>query len=196
FSGGEKVRLALATIAWLKPNLLLLDEPTNHLDLDMRQALNVALQEFEGAIIIISHDRYLLNNTVNEFYAINKGRLSLFDGDLKDYEKQVQNGYAQTAAQEDPSDDRTDRRAQRQQAAARRLQLAPLKKQINSLEQNMDKVSGRLVKIEELLLDGYLYEEENRARLKDLLQEQGALKGQLEELEETWLELSEQYQEL
>jgi len=202
FSGGEKVRLALATIAWQKPNLLLLDEPTNHLDLEMRQALNVALQEFEGAIIIVSHDRYLLNNTVNEFYAINKGQLSRFDGDLKDYEKQIRLAAAEAqsagvaAATDSADEDRVDKRAQRQQAAARRQQLAPLKKEITSLETAMDKLNQRLASIADTLLDNALYEEANRARLKTLLQEQGTLKSQLEELEEKWLTLSEQYQEL
>ncbi|MEZ5490139.1 MAG: ATP-binding cassette domain-containing protein [Gammaproteobacteria bacterium] len=199
FSGGEKVRLALATIAWQKPNLLLLDEPTNHLDLDMRQALSVALQEFDGAIIIVSHDRYLLNNTVNEFYAISEGQLSRFDGDLKDYERQVQAsaGYGQQGDSGDSPGqvDRLDKRAQRQQAAARRSELAPLRKEIARLETRMEKVSSRLGVIEQALLESELYEEQNRKRLKDLLQEQGNLKNELEEIEETWLELSEQYQE-
>ncbi len=200
FSGGEKVRLALAAIAWMKPNLLLLDEPTNHLDLEMRQALSLALQEFEGALIIVSHDRYLLNNTVNEFYAISEGHLSLYDGDLKDYEKQVQAGYGRAnddgGSATDDFDDKVDKRTQRQQAAARRLQLAPLKKELIRIEKEMEKVTSTLTEIEKTLLDAALYEDENRLRLKRLLQEQGMLKSRLEQLEEKWLELSEEYQEL
>jgi ATP-binding cassette subfamily F protein 3 len=165
----------------------------------MRQALSVALQEFDGAIIIVSHDRYLLNNTVNEFYAISEGQLSRFDGDLKDYERQVQAsaGYGQQGDSGDSPGqvDRLDKRAQRQQAAARRSELAPLRKEIARLETRMEKVSSRLGVIEQALLESELYEEQNRKRLKDLLQEQGNLKNELEEIEETWLELSEQYQE-
>jgi ATP-binding cassette subfamily F protein 3 len=86
FSGGEKARVALAVIAWQKPNLLLLDEPTNHLDLEMRQALTMALQNFEGAMVVISHDRHLLRNTVDEFWLVNDGQVAEFRGDLEDYE--------------------------------------------------------------------------------------------------------------
>ncbi|MBT8145840.1 MAG: ATP-binding cassette domain-containing protein [Gammaproteobacteria bacterium] len=204
FSGGEKVRLALAVIAWQKPNLLLLDEPTNHLDLEMRHALTVALQEFAGAIIVVSHDRHLLNNTVSEFYAISRGRLSRFDGDLADYQKLVQReqntseGASGTGENASGTEEATavDKRAQRQQAAARRQLLAPLKKQITKLESTMEQLGKKLVAIDEKLLDSSLYEDANRARLKALLLEQGAFKSDLAETEEKWLELSEKYQDL
>ncbi|RZW17413.1 MAG: ATP-binding cassette domain-containing protein, partial [Desulfobulbaceae bacterium] len=203
FSGGEKVRLALAVIAWQKPNLLLLDEPTNHLDLEMRHALTVALQQFAGAIIVVSHDRHLLNNTVTEFYAITKGRLSRFDGDLADYQKLVQREQSTsegapgtevsgTSAEVIP----VDKRAQRQQAAARRQLLAPLKKEITGLESAMELLGNKLVGIDEQLLDSSLYEDSNRSQLKELLLEQGALKSELAATEEKWLELSEKYQDL
>jgi len=211
FSGGEKVRLALAVIAWQKPNLLLLDEPTNHLDLEMRHALTIALQQFEGAIIVVSHDRHLLNNTVTEFHAISHGRLSRFDGDLADYQKLVQreqspsggsfdgslSGSLSAAGSEADQDGAAlDKRAQRQQAAARRKELAPLKKGIDKLESGMEELSGKLQVIDKQLLDSSLYDDSNRERLKELLQEQGTLKSKLAETEEKWLELSERYQEL
>jgi ATP-binding cassette subfamily F protein 3 len=197
-SGGEKVRLALAVIAWQKPNLLLLDEPTNHLDLEMRHALTVALQQFEGAIIVVSHDRHLLNNTVTEFHAISNGRLSLFDGDMADYQKQVQRDQSapdECAVGEEDQAQLLDKRTQRQQAAARRQSLAPLKKEISTLEASMEKLSRKLNVIDEQLLDAGIYDDKNRTRLKELLLEQGSLKSQLEESEERWLELSEKYQE-
>jgi len=196
-SGGEKVRLAMAIIAWQKPNLLLLDEPTNHLDLEMRHALTVALQQFEGAVIVVSHDRHLLNNTVTEFHAISAGRLSRFDGDMADYQKQIQRD--QNTLGHDVSEQKEpqapDKKAQRQTAAARRQSLAPLKREINSLESNMEELGNKLVLIDEQLLDAAIYDDKNKARLKELLLEQGALKTQLQEIEEKWLELSEQYQE-
>ena len=91
FSGGEKARVALALIVWQKPNLLLLDEPTNHLDLEMRHALTLALQSYEGALVVISHDRHLLRNTVDEFYLVADGAVKEFDGDLKDYQQWLKN---------------------------------------------------------------------------------------------------------
>ncbi|MEQ8954307.1 MAG: ATP-binding cassette domain-containing protein, partial [Gammaproteobacteria bacterium] len=131
-SGGEKARLALAKVVWEQPNLLLMDEPTNHLDLDMVHALTVALQEYEGALIIVSHDRHLLGNTVDEFYSIHRGVFAEFRGDLKGYEKWL--GQQETADQGAHGNNKTatvklDKKQQRQLSAAKREQLAPLKKQ-------------------------------------------------------------------
>jgi len=201
FSGGEKVRLALAMIAWQRPSLLLLDEPTNHLDLEMRQALTVALQEFQGAVIIVSHDRHLLNSTVNDFYLIRDGVLDVYAGDLVDYERLVQTESVRGQQDRNQKDNTSatepsrDRRAQRQQAAARRQELAPLKKEINRLEREMEKTGTELAALDETLLDTELYEEANRRQLKQLLQEQGELRSRLVDLEEKWLELSEAYQD-
>jgi len=202
FSGGEKVRLALAVIAWQKPNLLLLDEPTNHLDLEMRHALTVALQQFEGAIIVVSHDRHLLNNTVTEFHAISNQVLARFDGDLSDYQRLVQReqsasaGAEMNAQQQGQDEAPLDKRTQRQQAAARRQSLAPLKREIGSLESAMEKLNRNLDAIDKQLLDSSVYDDSNREQLKDLLQKQGSLKSELATAEEKWLELSEKYQEL
>src|SRR5690606_31279538 len=109
FSGGEKARLALALLIWQKPNVLLLDEPTNHLDLEMRQALTLALQAFDGALLLVSHDRYLMNNVVDEFMLVKDGKLSLFEGDLHEYEKliqQAETGLPASVAIEAPAQDK------------------------------------------------------------------------------------------
>jgi len=198
FSGGEKARLALAIIAWEKPNVLLLDEPTNHLDLEMRHALTMALQEFEGAVIVVSHDRHLLRNTVNEFLLVADGSVSEFDGDLEDYYKWMQQQKASTAATEkeatiaNESDAKVDKKAQRQQSAAQRAQLKPLTNKLKSLENQMEKFQNRLGEIENLLGDSSIYEDKNKAKLQELLAEQGKLQTQLEETEENWLMVSEE----
>ncbi|MBL4821646.1 MAG: ATP-binding cassette domain-containing protein [Gammaproteobacteria bacterium] len=194
FSGGEKARLGLAMIAWQKPNLLLLDEPTNHLDLEMRHALTVALQAYSGAMIIISHDRHLLSNTVDNFYSIHNGSLTAFDGDLNDYERWLQaNGNSDMpSVDSDAAARRLDRKMQRQRSAARREQLAPLKKQIATVEKQVEILNKGLLKINDLLANPDLYEDQNKAKLNDLLREQGSKKVELETLEEKWFSLHEE----
>jgi ATP-binding cassette subfamily F protein 3 len=197
FSGGEKARLALAKVVRGEPNLLLMDEPTNHLDLEMVHALTVALQEYQGALIIVSHDRHLLGNTVDEFYSIHRGVFAEFKGDLKDYEKWL--SKQQTISQENQSgskasaqDKKLDKRQQRQQAAAIREQQAPLRKREKQLERDIDKINNELSKIEALLADSALYDDENKEKLTEALQQQGELKAQLADTEEAWLEVLEQ----
>src|SRR5690606_37631817 len=199
FSGGEKARLALALIAWEKPNVLLLDEPTNHLDLEMRHALTMALQEFEGAVIVVSHDRHLLRNTVNEFLLVANGAVNEFDGDLEDYYKWLlqqrqlaQAQEKQAATQTSNSDDKVDKKAQRQQSAAQRAQLKPLTNKLKSLEAQMEKLQKRLAEIETQLGDPSIYDEKNKAILQPLLQERAKLQTQLDETEENWLLISEE----
>lgn len=198
FSGGEKARLALAIIAWEKPNVLLLDEPTNHLDLEMRHALTMALQEFEGAVIVVSHDRHLLRNTVNEFLLVADGKVEEFDGDLEDYYKWMQQQKTNTASTEKETvtdsegDTKVDKKAQRQQSAAQRAQLKPLTNKLKNLESQMEKFQKRLSEIETLLGDSSIYEDKNKAKLQELLAEQGKLQTQLEDTEENWLMVSEE----
>lgn len=196
FSGGEKARLALAIIAWEKPNVLLLDEPTNHLDLEMRQALTMALQDFEGAVIIVSHDRHLLRNTVNEFLLVADGKVSEFDGDLDDYYKWLlQQRQAQTAAEEKyapDSDSKVDKKAQRQQSAAQRQQLKPLTNKLKTLETQMEKFQAKLAEIETQLGDSSIYDDKNKANLQKLLLDQAKIQQQLDETEESWLMVSEE----
>ena len=189
FSGGEKARLALALIAWQKPNLLLLDEPTNHLDLEMRLALTLALQEFHGAVLVVSHDRHLLKSTTDEFLLVADGRAQAFDGDLDDYSRWLVDYRArqQPETQSVPGADKTDRRAQRQAAAALRQQLAPRKKAAEKLEKELGGVQDRLAALEQRLADSALYEAARKDELRGLLAEQAALKARESELEEAWL---------
>lgn len=194
FSGGEKARLALAKVAWQKPNLLLLDEPTNHLDLEMCHALTVALQQYQGAMIVVSHDRHLLMNTVDEFYSIHKGVFAEFKGDLKDYEKWLSTqtfSDTEEAVAVEPQQ-KVDKKEKRQQAADRREKLAPLKKQERRLEAEIEKLQTKLTNIENSLADENMYLEESKNDLNALIQEQGALKSQLLKQEEAWLEVQEE----
>jgi ATP-binding cassette, subfamily F, member 3 len=189
FSGGEKARLALALIAWQKPNLLLLDEPTNHLDLEMRLALTMALQDFAGAVLVVSHDRHLLKSTTDEFMLVADGRIQSFDGDLDDYTRWLVDYRARQQPQSTagPAADKTDKRAQRQVAAALRQQLAPHKREAEKLEKELGKVHDKLAGIEQKLGDGGLYEAARKDELRELLAEQARLKGSEAELEEAWL---------
>ncbi len=189
FSGGEKARLALALIAWQKPNLLLLDEPTNHLDLEMRLALTLALQDFEGAVLVVSHDRHLLKSTTDEFLLVADGRVQAFDGDLDDYSRWLVDYRArqQPVVEAAPGADRTDKRAQRQAAAALRQQLAPRKKAADKLEKELGGVQEKLAALETRLGDSALYEAARKDELRTLLAEQATLKTREAELEEAWL---------
>ncbi|WP_434457069.1 ATP-binding cassette domain-containing protein [Stutzerimonas urumqiensis] len=198
FSGGEKARLALALIAWDKPNLLLLDEPTNHLDLEMRLALTLALQEFEGAVVVVSHDRHLLKSTTDEFLLVADGRIVEFEGDLEDYARWLIDfrSRQQTADTPVASGDKTDRRAQRQAAAALRQQLAPHKREVDKLEKELGQVQARLAALEAHLGDASLYEAARKDELRERLAEQASLKVQESSLEEAWLEALQALEDL
>ncbi|MBU2097485.1 MAG: ABC transporter ATP-binding protein, partial [Gammaproteobacteria bacterium] len=206
---GEKSRLALALIVWQKPNLLLLDEPTNHLDLEMRHALTVALQGFDGAMVLVSHDRHLAANTIDEFYTVHRGALTEFDGDLDDYARWLQDPDGvknSSGASPDNKNNRAakapssiaviDKKDQRKQAAAAREQLAPLRREIRTLEQKIEKLSKEIAGIEEKLGDTTLYEESRRNELTELLRQQGYCKAELGVAEESWLEKSTELEEL
>jgi len=190
FSGGEKARLALALIAWGRPNLLLLDEPTNHLDLEMRLALSMALQEFSGAVVVVSHDRHLLKSTTDEFLLVADGRVQPFDGDLEDYARWLVDYRARQAPAASAAEsnlDKTDKRAQRQAAAALRQQLAPHKREADKLEKELGQLHEKLAAVELRLGDSALYEVARKDELRDLLAEQAKLKSREADLEERWL---------
>ncbi|MGE6528660.1 ATP-binding cassette domain-containing protein [Pseudomonas sp. NPDC077382] len=189
FSGGEKARLALALIAWGKPNLLLLDEPTNHLDLEMRLALTLALQDFEGAVLVVSHDRHLLKSTTDEFLLVAEGRVAPFDGDLEDYARWLADYRTrqQPVTTNEQAGDKTDKRALRQAAAALRQQLAPLKRQADKLEKDLVGIHEKLADLEQRLGDAALYEVARKDELRELLAKQAELKVRESELEEAWL---------
>lgn len=193
FSGGEKARLALALIAWERPNLLLLDEPTNHLDLEMRLALTMALQEFAGAVVVVSHDRHLLKSTTNDFLLVADGKVDTFDGDLDDYSRWLIDYRQRTAPVSNTpvNPDKTDKKAQRQAAAALRQQLAPHKKAADKLETELGQVHAQLAEIETALGDSGLYDAARKDELRDLLARQTKLKQREGELEEAWMEALE-----
>ena len=193
FSGGEKARLALALIAWERPNLLLLDEPTNHLDLEMRLALTMALQEFSGAVLVVSHDRHLLKSTTDNFYLVADGKVEEFDGDLEDYARWlVEYRQRNAPVSNTPVNlDKTDKKAQRQQAAALRQQLAPHKREADKLEAELGKLHEKLAKIDASLGDSAVYEAARKDELRDLLAEQAKLKVRESQLEEAWMEALE-----
>jgi ATP-binding cassette subfamily F protein 3 len=194
-SGGEKARLALALIVWQKPNLLLLDEPTNHLDLEMCHALTVALQEFEGAVIVVSHDRHLLRNTVEELMLVTAGCVSEFDGDLQDYSNWLLSDARtrrETTAPKKETAPKLDKKMQRQQNAEQRKQISTLKQQAQKIEREIETLQNNAADIERQLTDETLYADDKRAQLQLLLKEQGAIKQQLSEREERWLKLQEE----
>ncbi len=206
FSGGEKARLALALIVWQKPNLLILDEPTNHLDLDMRHALTLALQLYKGALVVISHDRHLLKNTVDEFYLVANHSINLFDGDLADYQQWLKESLQQSKnevpAPSDNNDsnsavtDKVDKKLLRQQEAARREQLKPLNNLIKKTEKEIESQQQKFEIIQKKLSSELLYTDDNKKQLQELLQEQGRLGASIEELEEKWMNAHEEIENL
>ena len=196
FSGGEKARLVLALIVWQRPNLLLLDEPTNHLDLDMRQALTEALIEFEGALVVVSHDRHLLRSTTDDLYLVHDSKVEPFDGDLEDYQQwlsDVQKQESQPAeGAKDNANSAQARKDQKRRDAELRTQTQPLRKEITRLEKEMEKLNATLEAVEEKLGDSGLYDQSRKAELTECLQIQAKTKSSLEECEMAWLDAQEQ----
>jgi len=200
FSGGEKARLALSLISWTKPNLLVLDEPTNHLDLEMRQALTEALQEFPGAILLVSHDRHLLNSTVDEFYLVADNVIQPFDGDLPVYHAWLQ--ARQSNASQTEKDtlnaqkvEKIDRKEERRKAAEAREKLRPLRKKIEQYEKLVQTAQDNLDRISDLMSDTSLYEAEQRETLQNLLNDEAKWKKSLAENEESWFDAQEALEE-
>lgn len=206
FSGGERARLALALIVWLRPNVLILDEPTNHLDLDMRHALTMALQDFEGAVVLVSHERQLIASVCDDLLLVHAGACTEFEGDLQDYAKwlreaRVQHMNAQAALQqaqqtEVPKTQKVDKETQRKEAARRRELTRPIRKKIEELEKKVAKLQPRLAQIEEQLSDSAMYEVNRKDDLLKLMNEQTELKTQLEHHEEQTLELMMELEEM
>jgi ATP-binding cassette subfamily F protein 3 len=196
FSGGEKARLVLALIVWQRPNLLLLDEPTNHLDLDMRQALTEALIEFEGALVVVSHDRHLIRSTTDDLYLVHDGKVEPFDGDLEDYQQWLTDVQKQENQPDDSSKDNANsaqaRKDQKRREAELRTQTQPLRKEIARLEKEMEKLNALLATVEEKLGDSGLYDQSRKAELTDCLQTQAKTKSSLEACEMAWLDAQEQ----
>jgi len=204
-SGGEKARLVLALIVLEKPQLLLLDEPTNHLDLEMRQALVMALQDFGGAIILIAHDRFLLESCVDEFYLVANGCVTDFNGDIDDYQQWLNEDKKQTVSDQKNEHNRTenmttdkglDKKQLRQQQAELRKKSAPLRKESDKLEKQIHVWQTELAKVEALLGDSEIYQADRKSELTTQLKLQASLKDNIEESEMLWLEIAEQIEEI
>lgn len=190
FSGGEKARLVLALLIFQRPNLLLLDEPTNHLDLEMRYALSLALQDFAGALVVVSHDRYLLRTVTDDFWLVSGGQAGRFDGDLEDYRKVL--GERRNALTEgDAAKTGASRKEQRRQGAERRQQLRPLQQALSRAEAKLEKLVKAGQSIESELADPLVYEPANKGRLQLLLQDKARIKREIDEAETAWLEAGE-----
>ncbi|TAM50597.1 MAG: ATP-binding cassette domain-containing protein [Paraburkholderia sp.] len=217
FSGGEKARLALALIIWQKPNLLLLDEPTNHLDLETRHALTMALAQFEGTLILVSHDRHLLRASTDQFMLVAKHRLEPFDGDLDEYRDWLLQHAAQTraaakaatqagagAASENACDGEVqaggNRKDQRRQEAQARQKLSHLKKPLQTrvakLEKEMDALNREKAALDAFVADTASYEPAMKAKLTDALKRQAEVAARLEALEVQWLEAQEELEQI
>lgn len=194
FSGGEKARMALACVAWEKPNLLILDEPTNHLDIEMREALAMALQTFEGAILIVSHDRHLLKSTVDEYWLVDQGKVQAFDGDLDDYHDYLNKRELLITSNNDSDEAKPviDRKEQKRLDAERRQRLAPIRKKQQVAEKLMESLQGKLSTIEDTMSDSGLYDATRKDELNELIRKQGEFKSALEDAEMEWMELTEQ----
>ncbi len=189
----------LALLILQKPNLLLLDEPTNHLDLDMRHALSMALMEYSGALLVISHDRHLLRSVCDELYVVHNGKLHEFRQSLDDYPNWLKSQQAVTNDSPSPAPQaaRTSSKKQnRQDEARRRQQLKPHRDVVRNIEKQMNKHRHDLTGIESSLRDETLYTDASRkAEMTELLQHQAELKSSLETLEWDWLEASEKLDE-
>ncbi len=186
FSGGEKARLCLALTIYARPNLLLLDEPTNHLDLDMREALTEALNDFSGALVLVSHDRSLIRTCCDTLLQVGGGRVADYSGDLDDYARNVQ----RQAAAEQPASApaaTSNRREGRRERAEQRARTAPLRQQVQKLEQRLSELTERKRAADAALADPTLYDSDQAERLGELTQKAGALASALSQLEEQWL---------
>ncbi|RQH07902.1 ATP-binding cassette domain-containing protein [Paraburkholderia dinghuensis] len=209
FSGGEKARLALALIIWQKPNLLLLDEPTNHLDLETRHALTMALAQFEGTLIVVSHDRHLLRATTDQFMLVAKHRLQPFDGDLDDYRDWLlQHAADQRAALKQDAaadgdgtaDAGVNRKEQRRQEAETRQKLSQLKKplqaKIGKIEKEMDALNAEKGTLDAFVADAASYAPEQKTRLTDAIRRQAEVQARLETLEADWLDAHDELEQI
>lgn len=221
FSGGEKARLALALIVWQRPNLLLLDEPTNHLDLETREALTEALAQFEGTLVVVSHDRHLLRATTDEFIIVADGKLQPFDGDLDDYKDwlfktklgkgtdvlpaagkanktdfPVTSPVAAPAAAAPVANNKDQKRLDAEQRQKLSAQRKPIENKLKRLEENIAKRNGQKAEVDAALGDSAIYDAANKAKLKTLLTDQAFYTKDLALLEGEWLELQEQLEAL
>ena len=184
----------MAIITWQKPNLLLLDEPTNHFDIEMREALALALQDYEGAVLLVAHDKNLMESVVDEFWVVSDGKVTPFAGDLTDYQKWLNEnkwGANVKASNESKNHSAQNKKEQKRLDAERRQQKAPLTNRLKKVDQLMAKLQKEQTELEASLADTAVYNDENKAKLTLLLSRSGEVNEDLESLEEEWLELHE-----
>lgn len=193
FSGGEKARLALALLVRQAPNVLLLDEPTNHLDLEMRHALNVALQDYTGALVVVSHDRFLLRSVTDQFLLVADGGVRAFDGDLDNYRSWLEQERtpAQAPAAESESKSAADRKDRRRLLADKRQRLAPLKQKVTLLERELQRLAQQRDQLDSILADPSIYAAEAKMRLKETSAQRAAVLSSLKQTENDWLVAAE-----
>lgn len=201
FSGGERARLTLALIVWGRPNVLVLDEPTNHLDLSMRNALMLALQDYEGALILVSHDRDLVMTVCDSLLLVANGRADEFAGDMTDYAEHLRQARLAKFAQnktttDNPTKDTLTKEKLRKRNAENRQKTAPLRKQIDKLEKTLDTLTKELSDIELSLSDQSLYHDDNKAKLLSLLDRQSMHQKQVDDIENELLEKMDELETL
>jgi ATP-binding cassette subfamily F protein 3 len=205
FSGGEKARLALALVAYTRPNLLLLDEPTNHLDLEMRQALAMALQEYKGAVVLVSHDRHLLTTVSDRFLLVSDGRVRDFDGDLDDYARWLASGdTAQaTPAARSPVPvpapkanakvaAKPDAQQRRRDSAGQRQAMAPLRSRLARCEKRLTELATEGTRLDAELAEPDTYSPGQAKRLQELMAQRARVAQEIETVEADWLEVSDE----
>jgi ATP-binding cassette subfamily F protein 3 len=197
-SGGEKSRLALALIVWQRPNLLLLDEPTNHLDLEMRHALTLGLQDYDGALVLVSHDRSLLRATADELWLVEGGRVEAFDGDLEDYARRLRTGTPAPEALAQPAgmSRKEQKRAEAEERNRRFARRKPVEAGIKAAEKDMQKLGLERERLEKLLAAPDMYAESRKEDLRRCLREQADVTAKLQKAEEQWLKLSAELETL
>jgi ATP-binding cassette subfamily F protein 3 len=196
-SGGEKSRLALALIVWQRPNLLLLDEPTNHLDLEMRYALTLGLQDYEGALVLVSHDRSLLRATTDELWLVEGGTVEPFDGDLEDYARRLRaKEQAESAAAEPVVGRKEQKRLEAEERNRRFVQRKPLETRRKSAEREIEALGIERSRLEKLIASPDMYTDGRKEELKRCLMEQAQVTAKLHEAEERWLALSTELEQL
>ncbi|PCI21421.1 MAG: ABC transporter ATP-binding protein, partial [Piscirickettsiaceae bacterium] len=196
FSGGEKARLALAILVYQKPNLLLLDEPTNHLDIDMRHALSSALQDFSGAMIIVSHDRHLLRTITDQFLLVANGKLTPFDGDLDDYAVWIKNQAKAIDSSSSSSDTKRSNNDRKQLEAKKRQQQKPLRDALRKAEKQLDNLYAKQQALELKLAESDLYNVDQKEKLTIVIKEKQSVDNQLEQTEENWLALQDKLESI
>ncbi|MCK5813009.1 MAG: ATP-binding cassette domain-containing protein [Cocleimonas sp.] len=198
FSGGEKARLVLALLIYQRPNVLLLDEPTNHLDLEMRHALSIALQDFQGAMVIVSHDRHMLKTVTDELLIVDDKKVIPFSGDLDDYAQWIKDKNKSALLDSEPLEVENkviSRKEQRKRDADLRKKLQPLKRVVDKLEKQLDQLHLKQQQLENSLADPSLYQQENKYKLKQALANKSSVDKSLEEIEMQWMEASEDYED-